>query len=75
MALQQAFFNGIHAMKLVKIHATLVPGVLWVLVLVQSQIVDLYAAQIVEQKQLGLLLVLQPPVQKNINRKKFTENT
>lgn len=66
---------GTQAMKLIKIHTTLVPGVLWVLVLVRSQIVDLYAAQIVEQKQLGLLLVLQPPVQNTTKRKKFTEHT
>lgn len=56
-----------------KIHTTLVPAVLWALAL--SQIVDLYSAQIVEQKQLGLLLMLQPPVQNTINRKKFAERT
>ena len=39
----------------------LVPGVLWV-ALVLLQTVDLYVAQIVEQKQLELQQVLQLPV-------------
>lgn len=64
MAFQKAFLYLVHTpFSYTDIYkTTLVPGVGSRLVLVLLQTADPYAAPIVEQRQLGLLLVLQPPV-------------